>query len=145
MAPSADHLRDVSTVCLEWTTAGQATAHLAERLERWMQTLLWEKCLPGADQAAHDRPTTALDILRLKGAFHRVTDPADQLHVIQGVQELYEVRAVTTEPSMVAAAVAADQAALSTLNVGKLVLIGRGLDREQLARSLCTSVEVNIK
>jgi hypothetical protein len=113
-----------------------------------MQTLLWEKCLLSGDDETLNKQSstsTTLDVLRLKGAFHLVYDPIDQLHVIQGVQELYEIRAITTEPAMMAAAVSANQTSIANLNVGKLVLIGRGLNRQQLADSLSKSVKVDVK
>ncbi|KAI8052470.1 CobW/HypB/UreG, nucleotide-binding domain-containing protein [Syncephalis plumigaleata] len=156
IVPPTNHLQDVTTVCLEWTATRDDTLlpPLADRLERWMQTLLWEKYVPlSSEEMLNERSssstttttTCTLDVLRLKGAFHLVDDPIDRLHVIQGVQELYEVRTITTEPAMMLAAVSANQNTIANMNVGKLVLIGRGLDRQQLVDSLSKSVNVNVE
>ncbi|KAI9592937.1 CobW/HypB/UreG, nucleotide-binding domain-containing protein [Syncephalis fuscata] len=138
---TANHLQDVTTVCLEWTattdTAHRTDSSLAVRLERWIQMILWEKHITSSSSSSSskDNGTTT----------HHHRHHLIQLHVIQGVQELYEVRTITTEPAMVVAATATTEEVMATSDVGKLVLIGRGLDRDLLTQSLMELVGVNVK
>jgi G3E family GTPase len=67
-----------------------------------------------------------LDILRVKGVIKPTDRPAGTKVVIQGVQELYDIKEAVSSP-------AAAQEDLE--NAGKVVFIGRGLDNQLLLSS----------
>lgn len=82
-----------------------------DKLDEWIRTVLWEKQVPG-------RPTReagTVEVLRCKGLF--VTE-SGELHVLQGVRNLYEISQVEGEE------------ALGLPDTGKLVFIGKGLDED---------------
>ncbi|KAI0770371.1 cobW-domain-containing protein [Fomes fomentarius] len=82
-----------------------------DKLDEWIRTVLWERQVPG-------RPTReagTVEVLRCKGLF--VTE-SGELHVLQGVRNLYEISQVEGEE------------ALGLPDTGKLVFIGKGLDED---------------
>ncbi|KAI0345735.1 cobW-domain-containing protein [Trametopsis cervina] len=90
-------------------------------LDAWVQSVLWEKHLPGDDTSA-----LSVTVLRCKGMFRDIEGKA---HVLQGVRDLYEI--TTLE------GVATD---LGVPEEGKLVFIGKGLNeqvRDSLVSALC--------
>lgn len=90
----------------------------AQRLDEWIRTVLWEGHLPGT-------PERTLEVLRCKGVW-QVDD--GRIFVLQGVKSLYETREEKRGN---------DDAEV----VGKVVLIGRGLEKDVL-NSLQKSLEV---
>ncbi|KAG2177839.1 hypothetical protein INT43_003086 [Umbelopsis isabellina] len=99
--------------------------HNIDILERWIQTLLWEKTIPRADKQVFEQEEVSNDkqitVLRLKGI---VTPTGSKERIIiQGVQDLYDMQP----------AIAADNVEES---VGKLVFIGRNLEKSRLEASL---------
>lgn len=99
--------------------------------EHWLQLLLWEHQIPDKDQDMSAATTatgseTKLDILRVKGIIRPTGKPDGTKVVIQGVQELYDVKEVVTQSGQED----------PVLNGGKVVFIGRGLeDRKRLLAS----------
>jgi G3E family GTPase len=86
---------------------------------------LWEKTIPRSDKLQYDQNKPSEDdqvtVLRLKGI---VTPTGGQKRVIiQGVQDLYDMQP----------AIAAEN---PDDNIGKLVFIGRNLEKEKLEKSL---------
>ena len=88
-----------------------------DRLERWLQHLLWEQqylTLPiPADLAGSQEEQPRVDILRCKGIWGTTDGGA---YILQGVKNLYEINreaAAAWEPGA----------------AGKLVLIGKGIER----------------
>jgi hypothetical protein len=128
-------------VCLEFSNARSSTNNTAtdvdasdklrERLERWVQLILWEKQIPAWQTDATTANDAAIEILRMKGAFRTAADPPDQLHIIQAVQEIYEIITTSTGTSSLLS---------DGTEGGKLVLIGRRLDAEMLRQSLTAHI-----
>ncbi|KAJ2961846.1 hypothetical protein NQZ79_g2964 [Umbelopsis isabellina] len=120
---STHHHSDTSveTICIQLNQP----IHDIDLLERWIQTLLWEKTIPRADKQAYEQKEANNDrqitVLRLKGI---VTPTGSKERIIiQGVQDLYDMQP----------AIAADNVEES---VGKLVFIGRNLEKSKLEASL---------
>jgi G3E family GTPase len=94
-------------------------------LERWIQTLLWEKTVPSADKQQYEQNTPIEDeqvtVLRLKG----IITPEGAKHriIIQGVQDLYDMQTASNGDG-------------KDDNAGKLVFIGRNLVKDTLQQSL---------
>ncbi|KAF7346155.1 hypothetical protein MSAN_01842300 [Mycena sanguinolenta] len=114
-APEPTHyeLRGISSLLV---TVPVLSRPQLDALDEWVRTVLWEQRLPGDV----DVPVPALTVLRCKGLF--VLDSGAQ-YVLQGVRSIYEI------------AEAGD--VLGLPDVGKLVLIGTGLDarvRESLEK-----------
>ncbi|GAB5585462.1 hypothetical protein Unana1_00362 [Umbelopsis nana] len=93
-------------------------------LERWIQTLLWEKTIPRSDKLQYEQNALSeeeqVTVLRLKGIV-TLSGNAKPV-IIQGVQDLYDMQH----------AVAAE----NPDDGGKLVFIGRNLSQEKLEKSL---------
>jgi G3E family GTPase len=83
-----------------------------ERLDAWIRSVLWENRLP--DPAHSPSPRSTLDVLRCKGLFH--TTSGDQ-YILQGVRSLYDLAKVLNVDE-----------SYGMPCMGKLVLIGKGLD-----------------
>ncbi|CAO3565418.1 unnamed protein product [Mortierella alpina] len=99
--------------------------------ERWLQMLLWDHQIPNAEDAAEELSSGAetdkkLDILRVKGILRVADRPQGTKIVIQGVQELYDVKEALTQPG---------QEELP--GAGKVVFIGRGLDDKKKLLDSC--------
>ncbi|KAI8071315.1 CobW/HypB/UreG, nucleotide-binding domain-containing protein [Gongronella butleri] len=122
---------DVQTVCLEFDEPVKSL----ELLESWIQTLLWEHGVPdvATQGATHEQVT----VLRLKGMVHlppRATGEPDQVMVIQGVQELYDIQPGFKDKN------ADDDSGKKT---NKVVLIGRNLHAAKLLPSFVQWVQLD--
>ncbi|KAK7056674.1 hypothetical protein VNI00_002391 [Paramarasmius palmivorus] len=80
-----------------------------EAIDEWIRSVLWENRIPSGSEVLE------LQVLRCKGLF--AMDNGEQ-YVLQGVRSLYEINKVP------------EQADLGVPDVGKLVLIGKGLGTE---------------
>ncbi|KAG0211061.1 COBW domain-containing protein 1 [Mortierella sp. NVP41] len=141
-----DHNKDTTTPSrhldqsIKTTTLTFNTAAVDQHLfEHWLQILLWEHQIPETDivvdgSAAKEKGDTSLttattavpklDILRVKGIIKPLDRPTGTKVVIQGVQELYDIKEAVSS---------AGQEDLE--NAGKVVFIGRGLDNSRLLAS----------
>jgi len=99
------HYNDITTLHIPLPTL---TPSQQEKLESFLQTLLWESRLPEGEAIE------GLDILRTKGYF-KVED--GQEYVIQGVTDIFEIKEVGVKAG-------GDEVQ------GKLVFIGRGVGQE---------------
>lgn len=98
------------------TTAQQAA------LDAWLRSVLWENVLPG--HMPTDGP--AFDLHRLKGRFF-LGDGTER--IVQGVRELFDIfDSPSSDPKQ------------DVSRAGKLVLIGRHLDRYDFGKSLADAV-----
>jgi G3E family GTPase len=86
------------------------------RLEKWLQSVLWESKLPGFDQAI-------IDTHRVKG---RICLADSKVKLIQGVREIFEIIDTNDSDS----------------SNGKLVIIGRGIGRDEFSTSLISSLNL---
>lgn len=86
------------------------------KIDRWLQSLLWEKCVPGYPDAAQ------ADIVRFKALVSM--RGSDRKHVVQAVQELFDIQT--------GAAWGAEK------RMNKIVFIGTGLDAKILEDSFKT-------
>ncbi len=120
-APTHYELRGISSLQID---CPKLTEDQMEQLDVWIRTVLWEKQLPGSSGAA----SSALEVLRCKGLF--VTDTGE-LHVLQGVRNLYEISKVEK----------AGEEDLGLPDTGKLVFIGKGLN-EHVRRSLVEHLKI---
>ncbi|KAK3835751.1 MAG: COBW domain-containing protein 6 [Linnemannia gamsii] len=134
-APSRHLDQSIKTTTLTFNTPA-----LDQKLfEHWLQILLWEHHIPETDivvdgSATKSDSTTSsspqapkLDILRVKGIIRPMDRPAGTRVVIQGVQELYDIKEAISSSAQ------AGQEDLE--NGGKVVFIGRGLDNQRLLKS----------
>ncbi|KAF9347485.1 COBW domain-containing protein 1 [Mortierella sp. NVP85] len=124
-SPLSNHLdQNITTATLTFNTPTIDQ----KMLEHWLQMLLWEHQIPDPNPStpspidslaeSGDISTESqgkLDILRVKGIIKPSDRPGTNM-VIQGVQELYDVKEAVSQP---------DQDDI--VNAGKVVLIGRGL------------------
>ncbi|KAI9492918.1 CobW/HypB/UreG, nucleotide-binding domain-containing protein [Zychaea mexicana] len=115
---------DVQTICLHFNEQ----LDTLELLESWIQTLLWEKTIPGDDEQKADDDQSQVIVLRLKGI---VLPPKDNSNtavrkrlVIQGVQDLYDIQE----------GYAHEQTDIND-QTSKIVLIGKNLDKDRLLDS----------
>ncbi|KAF8195539.1 CobW domain-containing protein [Pholiota molesta] len=86
-------------------------AHI-DKFDEWIRTALWENRVEGS--------SSEVKVLRCKGAF---TSDKGVHYVLQGVRSMYEISELAADPSM------------GIPDVGKVVLIGKGLD-ETVRKSL---------
>ncbi|KAJ7601101.1 cobW-domain-containing protein [Mycena floridula] len=114
--PTHYELRGISS--LQVTCPVLSDARL-ELLDQWIRTVLWENRLPDAAD------TEELQILRCKGLF---TKENGDRYILQGVRNMYEITKVEGEE------------ALGVPDLGKLVLIGKGLN-DIVRQSLLTAVQ----
>jgi len=77
-----------------------------DRLDEWIRTALWENLIS-------DAPSSKIQVLRCKGAF---TSNKGVHYVLQGVRSMYEISEVGVAEGM------------GIPDIGKIVLIGKGLD-----------------
>ncbi|KAF9952826.1 COBW domain-containing protein 1 [Modicella reniformis] len=142
--PLSNHLdQSITTTTLTFNTPTVDQ----KMLEHWLQMLLWEHRIPDHNPSSAplssslssspsisptesrsstmDSETTKLDILRVKGIIKPSDRPVGTKMVIQGVQELYDIKEAVRQ---------ADQEDI--VNAGKVVFIGRGLnDKKKLLES----------
>ncbi|ORX60347.1 cobW-domain-containing protein, partial [Hesseltinella vesiculosa] len=123
----AHHIsHDVQTVCLEF----EQPLETLERVETWIQTLLWEHGVPNPETNLAYEGGEKLTVLRLKGMVH-LPDPTRsqrQAMVLQGVQELYDI-----QPGY--------QDQVEPIN--KIVLIGKNLQPDKLMTSFSKWVQLD--
>ncbi|KAI0335829.1 cobW-domain-containing protein [Cubamyces sp. BRFM 1775] len=120
-APTHYELRGISSLQVNCPKLSQTQL---SKLDEWIRTVLWEKQLPNRPSNA----SNALEVLRCKGLF--VTEDGE-VHVLQGVRELYEIAKVKE----------GGEAELGLPDTGKLVLIGKGLN-EDVRRSLLEQLNI---
>jgi len=105
------------------------------QLELWLRSVLWESILPG-DLGELEKPT--FEIHRVKG---RISLQNGSVRLLQGVREIFEL----LEEADVAAdsdkTGPPDNTAQGTVSgaSGKIVIIGRGLDKDVFEHSLRTA------
>jgi len=110
-------IRGISSLQVSCPALDQA--HL-DKLDEWIRAILWENRIPGSTTS-----NSEVRVLRCKGAF---TSTTGIHYVLQGVQSMYEISELD--------AVAADSfGVVGVPEVGKIVLIGKGLD-DNVRRSL---------
>ena len=101
------------------------------RLESWLRSVLWESTLP----IVTDKKTTLgpdFSVHRTKG---RIITKEFATKMIQGVREVFEIVDLETpKPSF------SHQSDPTSMQSGKLVLIGRGIHYELFQRSLDDSL-----
>lgn len=118
IGPTHYELRGISSLQITFPTLSSSTL---QRFDEWIRTVLWESHLP------EDQPEKgSLEVLRCKGMF---TEEGGRLYVLQGVRSMYEMTEVEK----------GGQEEVGLPDMGKLVLIGKGLDgtvRESLERVL---------
>ncbi|GJJ72417.1 hypothetical protein EMPS_04774 [Entomortierella parvispora] len=132
--PSSNHLDEsieTRTLTFYCPTVDQ------QLFEHWLQMLLWEHQIPeeelSLDELDHPSatsylpPSQKLDILRVKGILRPSERPEGTQIVIQGVQELYDVKEATAQQ---------EQGELD--QAGKVVFIGRGLGNTARLLKSCT-------
>ena len=114
--PTPNHyeIRGISSLQVSCPVLDQSRL---DKLDEWIRSILWENRIPGS--ATTD---SEVRVLRCKGAF---TSTTGIHYVLQGVQSMYEIAELDTA--------AADS--LGVPEVGKIVLIGKGLD-DNIRRSL---------
>lgn len=88
-----------------------------DKLDEWIRTILWENRIPGSTTSDSE-----VRVLRCKGAF---TSTTGLQYILQGVQTMYEISELE----------ATSANSLGVPEVGKIVLIGKGLDNH-VRRSL---------
>ena len=100
-------------------------------LDAWLRSVLWDSHLPlppeasdGRLPSAKDSPPSEFEIHRTKGLLH-LSDGSRK--VIQGVREIFEIRDLPVEEE-------SDSSGGNAM--GKIVLIGRGLDLQLFEMSL---------
>lgn len=115
------YFQTVETICIQL----DQRVRDVDLLERWIQTLLWEKTVPRTDKQQYEQDTPSegeqVTVLRLKGIIS--PEEGKQRIIIQGVQDLYDMQAAGAGDS-------------TDDDAGKLVLIGRNLVKEDLEQSL---------
>ncbi|KAG0307452.1 hypothetical protein BGZ98_000242 [Dissophora globulifera] len=99
--------------------------------EHWLQLLLWEHQIPdfiaeGSVTETSSASGTKLDILRVKGIIKPTGRPSGTRVVIQGVQELYDVKEAVLQPEQE-----------EVPDAGKVVFIGRGLEDKERFLASC--------
>jgi G3E family GTPase len=100
------HYNDITTLHIPLPTL---TLKQQQKIESFLQTLLWESRLPGGGKVE------GLDILRTKGYF-KVEGGGE--YVVQGVTDIFEIKEVAVKQGE-------DKEV-----PGKLVFIGRGVGKE---------------
>jgi G3E family GTPase len=88
-----------------------------DKLDTFLRNILWEESLPA------DKELPPFEIHRLKG---RVPVESGKLLLIQGVRSVYEINDVEAAPT--------------SNDRSKLVLIGRGLDQAMFRESLLATL-----
>jgi G3E family GTPase len=106
-APNHYEIRGISSLQVSCPALDQTRI---DKLDEWIRAILWENRVQDSDSEVR--------VLRCKGAF---TSTTGIHYVLQGVQSMYEISEL--EPT------AADSlGVVGVPEVGKIVLIGKGLD-----------------
>lgn len=95
------------------------------KLDLWLRKTLWESILPGAETDG-----VKFEVHRLKG---RISTRQGQVKLIQGVRDVFEVLDSSESSTR--------STGKAEAFVGKLVVIGRGLQYASFERSLRQSLE----
>ena len=90
-------------------------------LESWLRSLLWEGCLQKSDRLELNE---TIEIHRTKGLVPLLDG---SLKVVQGVREIFELREIDYLPA---------KKKDDKIDSGKLIFIGRGLDKNRFQSSL---------
>ncbi|KAI1790124.1 cobW-domain-containing protein [Ganoderma leucocontextum] len=117
-APTHYELRGISSLQID---CPRLSPEQMDLLDEWIRNVLWEKQLPGRPAREND----GIEVLRCKGLF---VTTAGELHVLQGVRNLYEISKVEDEE-------------LGLPDAGKLVFIGKGL-HEHVRSSLQEKLKI---
>ncbi|KAF8798879.1 CobW domain-containing protein [Phlegmacium glaucopus] len=114
--PASNHyeIRGISSLQVSCPALDQTRL---DKLDEWIRAILWENRIPGSTASGSE-----VQVLRCKGAF---TSTTGIHYVLQGVQSMYEISELET----------AAPDSLGIPEVGKIVLIGKGLD-DDVRRSL---------
>ena len=105
-------------------------------MESWIQTLLWEKIVPGAEEDSNASGQSQVVVLRLKGILLPPKDNNDSSGkkrlVVQGVQDLYDIQEGFAHKE-------------TDINdkTSKIVLIGKNLDSDRLLASFKSWVHLD--
>ncbi|KAG2221037.1 hypothetical protein INT45_009286 [Circinella minor] len=123
---------DVQTICIHF----DQQLNTLEHLESWIQTLLWEKEIPGEPEQENKDDQSQVVVLRLKGIVLPPKDNNDtsgdrKRLIIQGVQDLYDIQE----------GFAHEQTDIND-KTSKIVLIGKNLDKKRLDQSFKKWVQV---
>lgn len=116
--------RTIGTVALSVRPLGE---HQLGQIETWLRTLLWEGlelAHPDAKGGNENASTDRTDIHRIKG---RLPLTNGKTKLLQGVREVFE---------FIDAADASGEGPSSTAQQGKVIIIGRHVDRDALQHSL---------
>ncbi|KAF9976575.1 hypothetical protein BGZ73_008246 [Actinomortierella ambigua] len=108
-----------------------------KKFERWLQGLLWDHHIPPGSGSQGEDDTAKgphVDVLRVKGILFPEEQPAGTKIVIQGVQELYDVKETTTTTKASGHGKAPEN---------RVVLIGRGLDKQLLVESCARYLDLD--
>ncbi|KAI5366046.1 putative cobW/HypB/UreG, nucleotide-binding domain, cobalamin (vitamin B12) biosynthesis CobW [Septoria linicola] len=104
-----------------------------QRLDSWLQSVLWEARLPGTAEAAVDASNANWEIHRSKG---RMPLTNGRLKMLQGVREIFD---------LIDGAVDADTAeGESDQKQGKLVFIGRNIGDEETRAAFQKSLDAHL-
>ena len=93
-------------------------------MDEWLRSVLWESVLPGIS----DRTGSSFEIHRTKG---RIVANDGSIRFLPGVRELFELSGQANEQS---------EGKESNVEQGKIVIIGRRLEKEAFERSFQTVV-----
>ncbi|KAF2455039.1 CobW/HypB/UreG, nucleotide-binding domain-containing protein [Lineolata rhizophorae] len=104
------------------------------RLDSWLQSVLWESTLPPPRSSSRSK-SDAFEVHRLKG---RILFTDGSVKLLQGVREVFEVLDERNSSSEGGQSSTASSTAAGTS--GKLVLIGRGLQKSIFEQSLNSAV-----
>jgi G3E family GTPase len=117
--PQNPHYNDITTVLIPLPTL---SANQQEKVESFLQTLLWESRIPNPNpgHANRESKTQGLDILRTKGYFE--TEDGSEF-VIQGVTDIFEIKVVAEHQRR-------SRSGEEEKVDGKMVFIGRGVGEE---------------
>ena len=111
-APNHYEIRGISSLQVSCPALDQTRL---DKLDEWIRSILWENQVLGSTTTDSE-----VRVLRCKGAF---TSTTGIHYVLQGVQSMYEISEMEAADS------------LGMPEVGKIVLIGKGLD-DNVRRSL---------
>ncbi|KAG6841020.1 hypothetical protein C0991_002568 [Blastosporella zonata] len=119
--PTHYELRGISSLQVLCPTLSPARF---DALDAWIRAVLWENRIP---ETSLNEPATDLLVLRCKGL---ITTEDGKQYVLQGVRSMYDMMEIEKD----------GEADIGVSPVGKIVLIGKGLD-ETVRRSLEKAIQ----
>ena len=151
------HLRGITSLVINLPTVLPPTS--LDRLESFLQSIHWDSKFPGdpprarpneiVDKADEVESTEGFEILRSKGifsfAFQSPGEEEVEMHVLQGVRDIFELTRLEAGPPREKDGDAVDAGSKSSgrSNGGKLVLIGKRLgERDVWERELFEALGV---